>query len=194
MSTVGIDYGSKMAGTTVIAYLEKASLRFSSSEKKKDADQFITDWISRHKPGAVFLDAPLSLPGVYRFPKRYDNYFYREADRQLSAMSPMFLGGLTARAMKLKAALAQQSVTVIEVYPGGLSRLLALDKKRYKKDKSYLPTATALVMKKMPDIQLPVMPKSWHEFDALLAYLCGYRYTRGIHESYGTEEEGQIIL
>ena len=37
----GVDYGSKMAGTTVVACYDGKSLCFFSSEKKKDADAFL---------------------------------------------------------------------------------------------------------------------------------------------------------
>ena len=101
MKHIGIDYGSKMAGTTVIAYLKSGKLHFAQSQKKKDADLFVENWVAQHQPRAIFLDAPLSLPGVYTEPEAYDDYFYRAGDRLLRAMSPMFLGGLTARAMRL---------------------------------------------------------------------------------------------
>ena len=35
---LGIDYGSKLAGTTVICFEKNKQLHFLQSEKKKDAD------------------------------------------------------------------------------------------------------------------------------------------------------------
>ncbi len=114
---VGIDYGSKLAGTTVIAFTEKDEVKIIQSKKKQDADQFILDFLKDYSPELVGIDAPLSLPGA--FTDLNNEFFYRECDKQLKAMSPMFLGGLTARAMKLNASL---SVDLKEVYPGALAR------------------------------------------------------------------------
>ena len=48
---VGIDYGSKLAGTTVIAYTQENEVHFMSSVKKQDADQMIINF----------------LPNIFRF-------------------------------------------------------------------------------------------------------------------------------
>lgn len=88
---LGIDYGSKLAGTTAICYQEGDALTIIQSEKKQDADRFINDTVESLKPEQIFIDAPLSLPAAYF--GNGDDYFYRDCDRQLKAMSPMFLGG-----------------------------------------------------------------------------------------------------
>src|SRR5215212_2962102 len=97
----GVDYGSKLAGTTAIAVLEGNTITVHQSLKKQDADLFLTGLLKKYRPSVVGFDAPLSLPGVYRGMKDKNDYFYRTADRELTCMSPMFLGGLTARAIKL---------------------------------------------------------------------------------------------
>ncbi len=191
MEWIGIDYGSKMAGTTVIAYPESGKVRLTQSEKKKDADRFLLQWVWAHRPAAVFLDAPLSLPGVYTQPEQYTDYFYREGDKAVSAMSPMFLGGLTARAMKLAAQLRDQGCQIYEAYPGRLARELELDRSRYKKDKAYMGPAASLLPLGLP---LAALPANWHQFDALLAYCTGLRYSNGEHLSFGSPQEGQIIV
>jgi predicted nuclease with RNAse H fold len=188
----GIDYGSKLAGTTAIAFPLAGSIRVVKSKKKQDADAFILRWVEEYAPEQLFIDAPLSLPGVYRHPEQYEDYFYRKADRQLSAMSPMFLGGLTARAMRLRAAMP--AIQVMEVYPGGLARLLALDLSRYKKDKAYLPEAIQALAPFFTGYEFPAELPGWHSFDALLALASGYRFMQARHITYGTAEEGQIIL
>ena len=114
---VGIDYGSKLAGTTVLAYTEGEEIKILQSQKKQDADQFILNFLKISSPELVGIDAPLSLPGAFR--ALNNEFFYREADKELNAMSPMFLGGLTARAMKLSASIP---IRMVEVYPGALAR------------------------------------------------------------------------
>jgi hypothetical protein len=99
---LSIDYGSKLAGTTAVCFEKNNQLHLAQSVKKQDADAWLRQLISTKKPAAVYIDAPLSLPGVYR--GEGSDYFYRAGDRAVGAMSPMFLGGLTARAMQLRAA------------------------------------------------------------------------------------------
>ena len=89
---LGIDYGSKVAGTTAICRLtESGQFEFSCSTKGRDADLWIKKAIEEFLPESIYIDAPLSLPGAYY--GKESNYFYRQADRELRAMSPMFLGG-----------------------------------------------------------------------------------------------------
>ena len=42
---IGIDYGSKLAGTTVICYKKEGRLQLLQSEKKSDADAFVSQFI-----------------------------------------------------------------------------------------------------------------------------------------------------
>lgn len=193
MNWAGVDYGSKMAGTTVIAWAEGHDIQLAQSASKKDADKWVKSWVKAHQPGALYLDAPLSLPGVYRAPDAYEDFFYRSADKEVQAMSPMFLGGLTARAMRLSRELKALQCATLEVYPGQLSKILGLDRKRYKKDKTYLQEATEAVLAHLPDYQLAVLPANWHQVDALLAFCSGYRHQQGLAAIYGRAAEGQII-
>lgn len=200
MNIAGIDYGSKLAGTTVIAYLDNGmQLHFYQSEKKKDADQFIINCLKENKIGQVYIDAPLSLPGVYTDPKTFHNYFYREADSALKAMSPMFLGGLTARAMQLRSKLP--SVVFTEVYPSALVNELKIDRTIYKKQKKDIPTLIAFLAKKFSFIssslyayQQTAPLNNWHQVDALLALISGYRHQKNICIYYGNDYEGFIHI
>lgn len=186
---IGIDYGSKMAGTTAVAYLENGKLQLVQSEKKQDADQFLSEIISRLSPKSVFIDAPLSLPSA--FYGKGDDYFYRKADRECKAMSPMFLGGLTARAIKLKAQHADRNF--YEVYPGMLARdVLDLGEAYAKKDKFSTSHQNALL--KHLEFELAEDLSNWHQFDAVLAWLSGLRYKQEISISYGDPTEGLIIV
>jgi predicted nuclease with RNAse H fold len=98
----GIDFGKKLSGNTVICEKNGDLTRFYRASKDTDADKFITGLIKDVRPEIIFIDAPLSLPAAYHDSENYQDYFYRLCDRQLKAMSPMFLGGLTARAIKMK--------------------------------------------------------------------------------------------
>lgn len=97
MNFAGVDYGSKLAGTTVITFLSQNQLVTYQSPKGKNADDWLKNLLSTQKIGTIYIDAPLSLPSAYC--GKGDNFHYRKADQMLHAMSPMFLGGLTARAI-----------------------------------------------------------------------------------------------
>ncbi|MEN0006516.1 MAG: hypothetical protein AAF798_20355 [Bacteroidota bacterium] len=195
VTIAGIDFGSKLAGTTVIAWQdEKGQAIWLQSQKKKDADRFILDWATENRPTTIYLDAPLSLPGVFREMAGYEDYFYRKGDRALRAMSPMFLGGLTARAMQLRHQLEAIAVQVCEVYPGALAQHLAFPKGTYKKDKAYLaPYANQLEELYGLTIKKEAL-QNWHQFDALLALCSGIRHLAGEAQVHGDPEEGQIIV
>lgn len=192
---VGIDYGSKLAGTTVIAFQGASGvLELATSTARRDADRFLLDWCRQHRPRRLFIDAPLSLPGVYRELSGFDDYFYRRSDRALSAMSPMFLGGLTARAMQLRATLEGEGIAVYEVYPGGLASRLSLNRDEYKQSKAHIPAILEALAPFFPTLpEAPAIP-TWHHVDALLAWLSGWRHEQGRHRQYGDPTEGLILV
>jgi len=192
-SIIGIDYGSKLAGTTVIAYQNKKNIvQFLISEKKKDADIFLINAVTKLQPKYIFFDAPLSLPGVYTMPNEYDDYFYRAGDRLLKAMSPMFLGGLTARAMRLKRTFVQQNIEVFETYPAIHAQRFQLKNLNYKKKLQYLPDVIQALQKLLPFPFNNQQITSWHHVDALLAFYSAYRFLNGEIEQFGAEKEGSI--
>lgn len=195
MTFAGIDYGSKMAGTTAIAFVNAdEQIEFAQSAKNQDADRFILQWVASHQPTRIFLDAPLSLPGVYRNAEAYGDYFYRQCDRDVQGMSPMFLGGLTARAMRLQAELTKRAVEVVEVYPSQLADVLQLDRALYKKQQIHLPAILSKIADKLPYPVQNEQVTSWHRIDALLALLSGYRFAQKQHLTFGNTEEGIIIV
>jgi len=180
----GIDYGSKLAGTTVIARLENGEVSFSSSKKKKDADLFIKESLEHCKPTAVGIDAPLSIPKAYT--QEGDDFFYRASDKALRAMSPMFLGGLTARAMKLK---SEVLIPFYEVYPGALARELSLNQFNYKKaDADYASMIEALDW----GVDILEKPTNSHELDAILALFILWKIQHKKAISVGDADEGLI--
>lgn len=188
----GIDYGSKLAGTTVITYDINGALYQRSSVKKEDADEMVQKLAMELRPKAIYLDAPLSLPNAY-FGKGKD-YFYRKSDKELKAMSPMFLGGLTARAMKLKVQLESIGITVYETYPGALIRTTPELNKRYsKKDLSLISEVLKQIKILVGDVMIEETPKNIHQIDSLLAWISGNRHQKGVAQLIGDPEEGVII-
>lgn len=189
MDLVGIDFGAKNAGTTVICHRERGLFLFQRCTKGEDADAWLEARILAMAPQAVYIDAPLSLPGAYY--GRGDDHFFRRADRLAGGMSPMFLGGLTARAIRLAQRWRAQGMDVYEVYPAGLVR----------QEWDYLKIPSG---KTIPRHKLRLMaglftlpppePRDRHEADAWLCWLSGHRHRNGQALKLGDEQEGTIIV
>jgi len=166
---IGIDYGSKLAGTTVIAFKKNGAIHLVKSVKNRDADQMIMNFVSDHQPEVIGIDAPLSLPGVYREIEGFSDYHYRACDKALKAMSPMFLGGLTARAMKLKYELGQMATTVYETYPVETAKRFSLEVFGYRtKRPDYQGMLNALEQKGIR-IASNIELTTSHDLDSILA-------------------------
>ena len=181
-----------MAGTTALAYFRNGAIEIVQSRKKQDADLLVKDLLLSLNARQVFIDAPLSLPSAYN--GSGDDYFYRSVDRQLNAMSPMFLGGLTARAMRLAKELQMSNILTYETYPAGLAKEFDLVSNGYKKEHENIPALVALVAEMYhADFTLPEV-SNWHQFDALLALTAGTRFKRSESKIYGKASEGLIYI
>ncbi|MCJ8166381.1 hypothetical protein MKJ04_16160 [Pontibacter sp. E15-1] len=191
----GVDYGAKLAGTTAVAMLHQAQLQVWQCQKGQDADSWLLQLTADLQPKIMYMDAPLTLPGVYsQTPYAVSSdFFYRQADRELGAMSPMFIGGLTARAIKLRVQLAEKGVGLLETYPAALAKLLLQLPEGYKKSLATLPTCVESLQGLLP-FPLKERPQNWHQFDAILAWLSGYRHVMGQSVLYGDAKEGRIIV
>lgn len=143
----------------------------------------------------VGIDAPLSIPGVLRGLDGFSNYHYRLADLEAKAMSPMFLGGLTARAMELKNQIERLHYSrVIEVYPKLTANELELDMKRYKKDRGYLRECLVKITEKVNWSIDQSDFTNWHQLDALLALISTEKFTQNTSSSLGNKAEGLIYF
>lgn len=192
----GIDYGSKLSGNTVIAILQENQIFFMDVDAKVDADQFIRNAAEHFKPEIIFIDAPLSLPGVYRYPDQYSDFHFRVADRETQAMSPMFLGGLAARAIELKGKLEAQKIEVKETYPRLMANRFKLKALGYKSNRASLKDCTQQLkncMRESLSFKCSDV-KTWHHLDALLALLSAMSYSCGDYTTYGDPREGMIYI
>ncbi len=193
---VGIDFGAKKAGTTVIARMyEHNKVDFATCKKNQDADQFILDFVQEQEDiWLIYLDAPLSLPLIYCNKEEGEDYFYREADRMTGAMSPMFLGGLTARAMKLSTELAKLGTKVVETYPSKLAEVLKLKELDYKGAKDCIPELCEKLIE-ISSFEFDIKEViSWHHFDALLCLYSAKRYEMQSAMVFGNSSEGTITV
>lgn len=187
---LGIDYGSKLAGTTAICYQEGEALTIVQSEKKQDADRFINKTVESLNPSQIFIDAPLSLPSAYF--GSGDDYFYRDCDRLLKAMSPMFLGGLTARAIKLTSAFESNNISCYEAYPAALVKNIEGLSKNYNK-KSMVNTSIIKILESLIGLEIKSIG-NWHQIDSVLCWYTGKRFASDEAKMIGNKEEGQIFV
>ncbi len=188
----GVDFGAKLAGTTAITYILDDQIKISQTTKGQDADKWLVKIIKENNLDYIFIDAPLSLPAAF-FGKGND-FNYRKADRLINAMSPMFLGGLTARAIKLKTELANYGVNFIEVYPGGFVRNQSNLKMFYnKKDLTSLSKMTDELFSNIRH-NYSEKPTTYHQLDSLISWYIGERYLNGSAQSLGDAEEGLIWI
>ncbi|MDC1069063.1 hypothetical protein OAQ99_07880 [Candidatus Kapabacteria bacterium] len=185
LTHIGIDFGSKLAGTTAVSFLLDGKINIRQSQKKKDADLFLKNIIEELKPTKVFIDAPLSLPGVYFDNSKFSNYFYRKCDIEAKAMSPMFFGGLTARAIKIKD--KYPNIEFYETYPKKAStNILGNEYKKMKVDE----------IKTIFSNQKLVFSNqllNFHQIDSVLCWIVGNNFINGIKNTIG-DEEGEIYF
>jgi predicted nuclease with RNAse H fold len=119
---------------------------------------------------------------------------YRQADRVIKAMSPMFLGGLTARAMQLKSKWLLSGVAFTEVYPGGWVRQHEFASHIYlKRNTGLTEDFIQLLKKEYSEYQFPAA-ENWHQVDSMICWLIGLKYLQGKATAVGDPDEGQIWI
>lgn len=192
----GIDYGGKLTGNTVIAVFNEGNIFFLDIDKGTDADNFIYNAAEHYLPSKIFIDAPLSLPGVYRNLTGFSNYHFRRADIELRAMSPMFLGGLAARAIELKSDLKGLGIKVYETYPKIVAKRMNLHECDYKGSMQSIDPCKGKVLAALPEtISIEAADiKTWHHLDALMALISAINSLYGKSEIYGHKKEGLIYI
>ncbi len=175
--------------------VQNGKLCLWQSKPGQDADAWLLELILEHSPTIVYVDAPLTLPKVYSMeaPTPEADFFYRQADREVQAMSPMFLGGLTARAIRMRTLLASKGTAMLETYPAQANKLLLPHVQGYKKDPAALP-AYAEALQDLVNYPIENAPQNWHQIDAILCWLSGYRHKLHNSKLYGDAREGRIIV
>jgi predicted nuclease with RNAse H fold len=207
---IGIDYGARLSGNTALVHNRDGALACLRCAPKEDADAFLERSVVALSETAgsaltsaalppIFIDAPLSLPRVFaQSPDKASgsidadsDWFYRAGDRVLGAMSPMFLGGLTARAMKLAWRWRQQGYAVYETWPRALVRELKLE--GYRAKGADVPQHILERYAEKLHVPTPLLSlKDGHELDAVLAWASGQRFLSGQSLAFGEADEGMI--
>jgi predicted nuclease with RNAse H fold len=192
----GINYGSKLCGNTVIAILNINKIYFLHVDADTDADEFIVNATNHFKPDVVFLNAPLSLPARC-CGKKGNDFHFRKADVAIKAISPMFLGGVAARAMELKARLEESKGTkVYETHTKTQACNYKLIEEGYKKDDANLIACRNTLKEKLsPQLFFDCQDiKTWEHLDAMLSLFSAMRFVMGHADTYGDTKEGLIYI
>ena len=186
----GVDFGAKLSGNTALATFDGKRVRLFQAQRSADAGRWLDRLYLEMAPGLIGIDAPLSLPPGYFHPGQ--DLHFRHADRILGAMSPMFIGGLTARAIEWSTRLSSEC---IEVYPSALADQLFPGSRRRRKSEIewfFLEVLhPAIIAQEGTGVHIE-MPGSIHQLDAMLALLTALRYMNGTAQSFGKEKEGMI--
>jgi predicted nuclease with RNAse H fold len=185
---IGIDLGARSSGNTVVCRRERGLFVFERPLQGNDGDAWLEERITDLRPDAIYIDAPLSLPGAY-FGRGAD-HFFRAADLQARGMSPMFLGGLTARAIRFAQRWRDAGIAVHEVYPAALIRQ-AWEHLHIAPGKA-IPRHKLRLMAGMCSLP-PPSPADRHEADAWLCWVIGHRHRAGKAKVFGAPDEGLIL-
>lgn len=62
---IGIDFGARTAGNTVVCERRGSLFRFHRCAKDEDGDTWLRACVDELRPKAIYIDAPLSLPDAY---------------------------------------------------------------------------------------------------------------------------------
>lgn len=158
-------------------------------------DEILSRTISA-RPFVVSIDAPLFLPKGRKSLEVKGPPHFRECDKELLRMHirffPISLGPmrmLTARGMRLRAALEGEGLEVIESFPGAIQDLLEMPRKQ---------AGLRLLAKALRDYGIRLGKQDGElngdELDAVTSALVGLLYTKGEYRAIGDPAEGLMIL
>jgi hypothetical protein len=159
-------------------------------------DQEVLRLTSEARPGVVSIDAPLFLPKGRESLEKPGPPHFRECDKELLRMHirffPISLGPmrmLTARGIRLRAALEARGFDVIESFPGAVQDLLGMPRKQ-----KGLPELERALRRHGVELGRRKGGFSGDELDAVTSALVGLMYKNGQYRAIGDPQEGLMIL
>lgn len=157
-------------------------------------DEEILEYIERHSPSLVAIDAPLNLPPGRRSMAERNEVHLRPCDAELRRRGlpffPITLGpmrALTCRGIRLKKRLEQRGFRVVEIYPGGAQDVWGIPRAR--RDREGL-------RRGLTQLGLKGLRKdaTEHELDAATGALVGQLFLEGKAEVLGDFRSGAILM
>lgn len=192
-AVVGIDLAGSEKRNTGICVMDE---ELHCTAKVVRTDEEVLNSTFRAKPKVVSIDAPLFLPkGRISLDVKGPPHF-RECDKELLRMHirffPISLGPmrmLTARGIRLRAALELRGCEVIESFPGAIQDILGMPRKQ----RGLRELESAL---RRHGVKLETREEGFDgdELDAVTSALVGLMYIKGEYRAIGDPNEGLMIL
>ena len=193
MNVVGVDLAGVENRKTGVCIL---NMKLWVKTEIVYTDEEIIKRVLNSKPKVAAIDAPLALPKGRETLEERSDIHLRRCDRELLRMGikffPITLGPmrkLTSRGIRLRKALEEQGLEVIETYPGAAQDLLGLPRKH---------RGVEILRRALIDYGCKGDVKkdeiSDHELDAIVCALVGKMYVEGHYLAIGDPSEILMIL
>jgi len=188
---VGVDLAGSPKRNTGICALEGNRIR---GWKTVFSDKEILDFIVKHHPKLVAIDAPLNLPPGRKTIDDRNGEHFRPCDRELLARGirffPITLGpmrSLTTRGISLRKKLVRRRLKVIEMYPGAAQDVWNIARKQ---------DGLGKLSRGLQKLGVKGLDKRMNgdELDAVTGALVGRLFLKGKAEILGNFREGAIII
>lgn len=190
---VGIDLAGSEKRNTGFCLMDR---NMSCETMVLHADDEILAHTLEAKPAVVSIDAPLFLPKGRKSIEDRGPPHFRECDKELLRMHirffPISLGPmrmLTTRGMRLRAALEEHGLEVIESFPGAIQDILHMPRKQ-----AGLPLLARALIDYGVVLGKPAGELNGDELDAVTSALVGLLYREGNYRAIGDPAEGLMIL
>jgi len=191
VDVVGIDLAGSPKRNTGICSLRGNRVR---SWKTVLTDKEILEFVERHRPQLIAIDAPLNLPPGRKSIEDHNGEHFRACDKELLRRGirffPITLGpmrSLTVRGISLKKKLQRRRYKVIEMYPGAAQDIWNIARKQDGLNK---------LRKGLTDLGLKGLDKRMNgdELDAITGALVGNLFLAGKAEILGNFRQGAIVI
>ena len=157
-------------------------------------DDEIFEYIKKHSPDLIAIDAPLNLPPGRKTLEERNGEHFRPCDRELLKRGirffPITLGpmrSLTKRGIALKTKLKRRKYSVIEIYPGAAQDIWKIPRKQYGLEK---------LLKGLRKLGIKGLTNKMNgdELDAVSGAVVGQLYLQSKAEVIGNLRKGAIVL
>jgi len=158
------------------------------------SDKEIIEFVSRHRPNVVAIDAPLNLPPGRKSMDDRNGEHFRPCDRELLKRGirffPITLGpmrSLTQRGISLKKKLNRIKYRVIEMYPGAAQDVWRIARKQ---------DGLGKLRKGLEKLGIKGLDKKMNgdELDAVSGAIVGKLFLQDKAEILGNFRQGAIVI
>jgi len=188
---IGIDLAGSPKRNTGICALKGNRIH---EWKTVFSDKEILEFVSRHRPKVVAIDAPLNLPPGRKSMDDRNGEHFRPCDRELLKRGirffPITLGpmrSLTLRGISLKKKLNRRKFRVIEMYPGAAQDVWRIARKQ---------DGLGKLRKGLEKLGIKGLDKNMNgdELDAVSGAIVGKLFLQDKAEVLGNFRQGAIVI